>query len=224
IKYHLDVNPQMQKLRVRFAPHGSAGELRDQLALLVCARVFSTETRPTRLRGEFEQRLDREWHRIGDETEAACMIAQNTLTLAHDLDMALSSKLPASAQRAVPEISAHRKLLLRGRMFSDPPSSIVAQFPRYLQCDLTRFDRLRHGKAELDARRAEEFTPRWDRLMAVLSAEEEDTQAGEHLRVYRWMLEEYRVQVFAPELGTAMAVSPKKIDEQWDRIVRAAQG
>ncbi|MCB9843165.1 MAG: ATP-dependent RNA helicase HrpA [Phycisphaeraceae bacterium] len=224
IKYHLDVNPQMQKLRVRFAPYGSAGELRDQLALLVCARVFSTETRPTRLRGEFEQRLDREWHRIGDETDAACTIAHNSLTLAHDLDMALSSKLPASAQRAAPEIAAHRKLLLRGRMFADPPSSIVAQFPRYLQCDLTRLDRLRHGKADLDSRRAEEFTPRWDRLIAVLSAEHEDTQAGEHLRVYRWMLEEYRVQVFAPELGTAMAVSPKKIDEQWDRIVRAAQG
>lgn len=29
---------------------------------------------------------------------------------------------------------------------------------------------------------------------------------------YRWMLEEYRVQVFAPELGTAQPVSVKRLE------------
>ncbi|MEZ6211038.1 MAG: DUF3418 domain-containing protein [Phycisphaerales bacterium] len=73
-------------------------------------------------------------------------------------------------------------------------------------------------------RRAEEFTPRWDCSSRCCRRSRRTPRPGEHLCAYRWMLEEYRVQVFAPELGTAMAVSPKKIDEQWDRIVRAAQG
>ena len=33
-----------------------------------------------------------------------------------------------------------------------------------------------------------------------------------HHDTFRWMLEEYRVQVFAPELGTAQTVSPKRLE------------
>ncbi len=224
IKYHLDVHPKSQPLRVHFAPYGTAGELRDQLALMIAARVFSTESRPVRTKAEFARRLDAEWHRVGDETDAVCTIADRALVLAQEIRLGLKARLPAAASPAVRDTESHLDLLLRGRFFSDPPSGIVAQYPRYLQASASRLDRLRHGKADLDAKRAEEFRPRWDRLIAVLAAENEESDAGEQLRVYRWMLEEYRVSLFAPELGTAMPVSAKKIDEQWDRVIRAAQG
>jgi ATP-dependent helicase HrpA len=32
------------------------------------------------------------------------------------------------------------------------------------------------------------------------------------------MLEEYRVSLFAQKLGTAIAVSTKKLEEQWQRV------
>jgi ATP-dependent helicase HrpA len=38
---------------------------------------------------------------------------------------------------------------------------------------------------------------------------------------YRWMLEELRVSLFAQELGTAMPVSPKRLDEAWAKVVAA---
>lgn len=34
----------------------------------------------------------------------------------------------------------------------------------------------------------------------------------EHHETLRWMFEEYRVSIFAPELGTEQTVSPKRID------------
>ncbi|MFN7869958.1 MAG: DUF3418 domain-containing protein [Planctomyces sp.] len=37
----------------------------------------------------------------------------------------------------------------------------------------------------------------------------------EHLR---WMIEEYRVQLFAQKLGTAISVSPTKLEEQFVRV------
>ena len=38
------------------------------------------------------------------------------------------------------------------------------------------------------------------------------------LETYRWMLEEYRVHLFAQELGTSMSVSEKRLDRQWAQI------
>jgi len=34
---------------------------------------------------------------------------------------------------------------------------------------------------------------------------------------YRWMLEEFRISVFAQELKTAYPVSPKRLDKQWQQ-------
>jgi ATP-dependent helicase HrpA len=35
---------------------------------------------------------------------------------------------------------------------------------------------------------------------------------------FRWMLKEYRVSLFAQKLGTAIPVSPKRLDEQWAKL------
>jgi len=38
------------------------------------------------------------------------------------------------------------------------------------------------------------------------------------VKEFRWMLEEYRVSVFAQELGTRRTVSPKRLQGMLDRI------
>jgi ATP-dependent helicase HrpA len=35
---------------------------------------------------------------------------------------------------------------------------------------------------------------------------------------YRWMLEEYRVSLFAQTLGTSMKVSPQRLARQWAKV------
>ena len=38
------------------------------------------------------------------------------------------------------------------------------------------------------------------------------------LRQHRWMLEEYRVSLFAQTLGTAMTVSEQRLDKAWAKV------
>ncbi|MDF5830210.1 DUF3418 domain-containing protein [Pseudomonas aeruginosa] len=38
------------------------------------------------------------------------------------------------------------------------------------------------------------------------------------LQVYRWMLEEYRVSLFAQQLGTRLPVSDKRLAKQWSQV------
>ena len=35
---------------------------------------------------------------------------------------------------------------------------------------------------------------------------------------YRWMVEEYRIQLFAQPMKTRMAVSPKRLSKMWDKV------
>ncbi|MFN0011185.1 MAG: ATP-dependent RNA helicase HrpA [Phycisphaerales bacterium] len=45
-----------------------------------------------------------------------------------------------------------------------------------------------------------------------------ETSLPPEVRVYRWMLEEFRVSLFAQELGTATTVSVKRLDEAWGKV------
>jgi ATP-dependent helicase HrpA len=35
---------------------------------------------------------------------------------------------------------------------------------------------------------------------------------------FRWMLEEFRVSLFAQQLGTKLPVSAKRLDQQWQSV------
>jgi ATP-dependent helicase HrpA len=41
----------------------------------------------------------------------------------------------------------------------------------------------------------------------------------DRLADYRWLLEEYRISLFAQELRTAEPVSPKRLDSAWSRAI-----
>jgi len=41
------------------------------------------------------------------------------------------------------------------------------------------------------------------------------------LELYRWMLEEYRVSLFAQELGVSVPVSERRLERQWEKVRKA---
>ncbi len=81
------------------------------------------------------------------------------------------------------------------------PFAQLAHFPRYLKAMKLRADRWRQQPAK-DAERAREMA----RYEAALA------KVGERAAALRWLVEEYRVSLFAQELGTAEPVSAVKLD------------
>ncbi|MEA3292609.1 MAG: ATP-dependent RNA helicase HrpA, partial [Pseudomonadota bacterium] len=86
----------------------------------------------------------------------------------------------------------------------------LRQLPRFLQGIALRLERWRHNPDADHRRRLElqRFVGRW-----LQHAEEADP--GEALQRYRWMVEEYRISLFAQELRTSIPVSPKRLERQW---------
>ncbi|PXF56630.1 MAG: ATP-dependent RNA helicase HrpA [Deltaproteobacteria bacterium] len=46
-----------------------------------------------------------------------------------------------------------------------------------------------------------------------------ETELEEKIRHFETLIDEYRVSIFAPELGTAISVSPKRLSRAWERLM-----
>ena len=90
----------------------------------------------------------------------------------------------------------------------------LSHYPRYLKAVEDRLRQLAQDPSR-DRARMDRVTPWWQRYLGELEAGREYDEA---LDSYRWLLEEYRVSIFAQQLGTAEKVSEKRLEEAWGKV------
>lgn len=86
-------------------------------------------------------------------------------------------------------------------------------YPRYLRAIEHRLDRI-GGNIPRDKQLTQELQTLWENLLRRMG-NEPYWLWPEHWQAYRWQLEEYRVNLFAQQLGTPRPVSAKRLREQW---------
>ncbi|MFU8895524.1 MAG: ATP-dependent RNA helicase HrpA [Gammaproteobacteria bacterium] len=120
------------------------------------------------------------------------------------------------ARDAAPDIENQLAgLVYPGFLRVTAPERLLS-IPRYLRAVTQRIERLALGKGE--ARQVLELAPHRQRLSDGVTTEWASLAAAEAFRGYRWMIEEYRVQLFAQQLGVAEKVSPARLEKQWQRV------
>jgi ATP-dependent helicase HrpA len=60
--------------------------------------------------------------------------------------------------------------------------------------------------------------PYQDALKKLQTEPARSPDAQRQREAFRWMIEEFKVSLFAQELGTAMPVSPKRLDQQLELV------
>jgi ATP-dependent helicase HrpA len=91
------------------------------------------------------------------------------------------------------------------------------QLPRYLNALQLRLQKLRTGGAH-DAQKLQQLVPHWSRYEARARAHARRGRRDDTLLSYRWLLEEYRISLFAQELGTQQKVSKQRLDRLWANV------
>ncbi len=92
----------------------------------------------------------------------------------------------------------------------------LRQYARYLKGVRIRIDRAR-ANPPTDRKKESRFAPYWERCREAFVSGK--IKRREQLDEYRWMIEEYRISVFAPEAKTAVPVSEKRLDALWNKLV-----
>jgi ATP-dependent helicase HrpA len=86
-------------------------------------------------------------------------------------------------------------------------------YPRYLRTIEERLDQLDQNPVR-DSQRMAQVQPWWRHYQEGL---EKGCLYDEAMDEYRWLLEEFRVSLFAQRLGTAVKVSEKRLADAWKK-------
>jgi ATP-dependent helicase HrpA len=126
--------------------------------------------------------------------------------------LALEKLTSPSFTAAVSDINAQLKALLTPGFIETVTRPYLDYLPRYLKSIARRLERL-PANAQRDAELASKVKPFTTALLGLLAQLTRPTVPPE-LSQLRWMIEEYRVSLFAQELKTMMKVSDKRLAEQ----------
>jgi ATP-dependent helicase HrpA len=125
-------------------------------------------------------------------------------------------------RRPLPGMEGELNALVPARFLATVPFARLPHLPRYLQALLVRAERAAHNPAK-DAEKVARVRPYADALRQLAPAVKSPAARAAWHRL-RWLFEEYKVGVFAPELGTVEKVSPKVLDEALTAARAAASG
>ena len=103
----------------------------------------------------------------------------------------------------------------------DSPTARARALARYIAAIEARLDKLARDGAGDDKRRMQQISPYWGAYKQAAEKAARRGGPGPALTTLRWMIEEFRVQVFAQQLGTDMKVSAKRLDDQL-AVIRTA--
>ena len=112
------------------------------------------------------------------------------------------------------DIRAQLEQLIYPGFLASTPEPWLQRYPLYLQAIVQR---LQKYQADLQRQRlqSEELQGWWQRYRQARQRMLPHGVEPDALRDFRWMLEEYRISLFAQPLGTRMPVSAKRLTQQW---------
>ena len=196
---------------------GTCAEARRDLVDRTVGRVFVAPAGAVRERGRFEVVLAAGRGEFAGGLATAIEGGLAVLRAAR----AVRRLIDAPDLHAPPESLADARCQLDGLVhhgfLAATPDDAFTSLPRYLEALQVRLEKLRRGGSN-DVRRLAEILPLQQRLESKARDTRARGRSDAELARHRWMLEEYRVSVFAQELGTAYRVSRKKLDAQWTRV------
>jgi len=90
----------------------------------------------------------------------------------------------------------------------------LEHYPRYLEAMMIRLASVEKDPHR-DAVRMAEVEPFWQQYLQLL---EDGRDYDEAVDEYRWLMEEFRVSLFAQQLGTRAKVSVQRLQKAWQKI------
>jgi len=126
---------------------------------------------------------------------------------------------PGASRAALDDVRGQLQHLLPKGLFEDCGLDRIVHLPRYLRGVQIRLERLPNDPRR-DADKAIQVIPLcqayWERRDVLIKR----GVSAEDLEAYRWLIEELRVSLFAPELKTVVPVSAQKVAERWKLLNR----
>ena len=194
----------------------SCEKLKDEIIKIIIDRTFLINRPLIRNEKEFTLRQSQYKSDLFLTANEFCHLAAEILNQYHLVIKTISSPSPIGWLVSINDIKAQLTYLIYHGFISETPLSYLTYFPRYLEAIKLRYTKLKQDP-QRDQQRCKEILPLWEAYLKKWKAQHEGGKVRPELTTYRWMLEEYRVSLFAQELGTSCPISPKRLKSLWEK-------
>ncbi|GAB3600592.1 ATP-dependent RNA helicase HrpA [Microbacterium tumbae] len=203
-----------EKLALAASPYQNAAALIEDARAAV-ARAVIDETVPggiVRTEVAFARVRDAVNAALVDRLFATVSLIARTLTASREVERGIKAQNSLALLGPLNDIRSQLSGLIRPGFVSAAGVDRLAHFPRYLEGMLDRLKTLANEPGK-DRARMTEFERMARAFEDAGGAIPLPTDAPGALEEVRWLLEEYRISVFAQRLGTAQPVSPQRIQK-----------
>ena len=194
-------------------------ELMNHLSLLMVERAYLSDQPLARNKGAFDRTLQRGRERLGVIAQEFVQFLPHLFQQFHETRRMLEQTRGPGWDHLLNNMKAQLSALVYPAFLIETPWPWLIQYPRYFMGIRQRLQRLTSGGLKTEQSLEAEFAPWLARSEQTLKDHQRQQRIDPMLIHYRWMLEEFRIQLFAQKLGTAISVSAAKLEEQWARIL-----
>ena len=209
--------PEMEGHAVKLASLIPPQQLKQQLGELMIRVALVERNKVPRDRESFEQLNQSATEKISIATQEVARWLPRFAKHVHAAKLALE-QMAAKFSSAKGDIRQQIKQLTGDRFISNTPWCWLQNFPRYFQAIEHRIEKLPSTAADRDREAMVEIQSYWEKFDAMHGQHANQSIVDPELTQFRWMIEEYRVSLFAQQLGTSLTVSDKRLDKQWNKV------
>ncbi|POM23744.1 ATP-dependent RNA helicase HrpB [Actinomadura rubteroloni] len=198
------------KLALSHSPHGSVDALFADCVTAAADALIADAGGPAWDEAGFTRLYDRVRADLYDVTAGIVAQVERVLATSHEIDRRLRGTVSLTLVPALTDARARLAALVHPGFVTDTGRQRLPDLARYLKALEIRLDKLPEnpGRDRQLAHQAETLDHEYEAALRRLPPARRDDEPA---RAVRWMLEEYRVSLFAQQLGTRFPVSDKRI-------------
>jgi ATP-dependent helicase HrpA len=205
--------PISREATLAYTRQGGVTTLKHEILDAALDAVFLTAGTDIRDAVAFQTRLAAGRAQLQTTAEELAHLAATILADAHSLARELRKDPPAH-RAAYEDMRSQLDALVYPGFIATTPLPRLRHYPRYLKAMVLRLEKM-HNHPARDYERLAEIAPWWARFQERATADRARGVCNPQLEELRWMLEEWRVSLFAQELKAAIPISAKRVEKQW---------
>ncbi|MGZ8244751.1 ATP-dependent RNA helicase HrpA [Methylomagnum sp.] len=224
LKKNLAVNTQAELIYKQLPAHPflypdlkPGRELREDLLDRVMGALYLEGQPDIRSAAAFTGRIQAHRTELVTKAEDMAKTAQSLLTLYGEAQTKLKACRVAPAKA---DMQAQLALMIYAGFWTSTPYLQIREMPRYLKAVLNRLEKSAQDPLK-DLKQFKEVEPFAEKYWKAVKAA--NGRIAPERDGFRWMMEEYRVLLFAQQLKTPYPVSAKRLEEAWQAAAKASR-
>ncbi len=201
---------------------GKCDELKQSIIKNTFRLVFDTDNFQCNQQASFKNHLAQHRGQLIQQANDISQQLDTLLKIHHQVKKTLTGKLNPAWLDALNDINEHINTLIFIGFLDTLTMQQLRQYPRYLKGIQRRIEKL-NNNPHRDRTLRQQIQPHWQNYQQFIAKENNRFSISQQQKIalqdYRWMLEEFRISLFAQELGTAFPISEKRLKKKWREVL-----